>query len=218
MKKLFLLLILFISTNVFSAQIYRDFAGVSLINTYNQLDDDYDALALSRLEIDSIYNYSLETFKDINPGLRQLNLVLLTNHKSAICALDKAITKYKIKNLTLYRGTSFLPRGADRIGYQFNEKAFTSTSVDKGVALNFATSNAPYVLDIIDTSYTPAHGLWLNRVSESQEEEILLARDTSFRVDRVTKMYHSGKDIIVRYLSIVEQDISLEVKNMIHCN
>lgn len=217
MKKIFIILFFALSTSLYAANVNRDFFGFSLLDTYNQLDHDYQTIDLPRDEIDAIYNYSIESYKEINPAFRKIDRNLLNNHKKAICNLDLAISKYKIRNLTLYRGSTYLAPGANLKGFIFNERAFSSTSIDRNVALNFATNGNTPILDIIDTSNTPVNGMWLNLVSDFREEEILLARDTSFIVDRVKKEFHFGREVTVRYLSVIEQNVSLEVSSVFNC-
>lgn len=213
---LFLFSLLF-ARNAFALSLDRDFSHSSLYATLEQLSDDYYALDLQDEEIDSLYNYALEDYKEINPALRKLDQKMLYSYKEKICAIDSAIQKYKIQGLTLYRGLSYLPTGADQVGYTFKQNAYTSTSINRGVAMNFATNKAPYVLDVIKTDQQFFNGIWLNHLSEFDEEEILLARGTSFRVESIEIQKVLDKQIIVRTLSIVEQSISQEIKNIINC-
>lgn len=210
------LILLFLSLNVFAYTKQADFTYLNSYQIEATLNQDHEHLRLTDGEIDAVYNYALETYRDINSALRTENASTLIQNKSYICHLDKALKKYQFRGLLLYRGHNNLDTNSLRIGSTFISKAYTSTSIDRMTAVNFAATNEPYVLDVIHADqYT--YGLWLNPISEFPEEEILLPRNLTFRILKVTHFQYLNKTITQRHLEIVSETRSPKTDSILQC-
>jgi hypothetical protein len=96
-------------------------------------------------------------------------------------------------DLTLYRGVS--GKLADNLltlqpGDSFEDKGYSSTSYDKGIATQFSKGGATIVI----TESKGSKGLDVDRLfdEEAFEFEVVLARNTKFTVDRV-----EGREVFV---------------------
>lgn len=209
-------ILLFLSLNAFAYTKQADFTYLTPYQIEATLNQDHESLGLSDEEIDAAFNYALEAYRDINIALRSENPKTLTENRNLICHLDSALRKYQLKGVLLYRGHNNLNAESLKLGSLFTSKAYTSTSIDRMTAVNFAATNAPYVLDIIHVDqYT--HGLWLNPISEFPEEEILLPRNLTFRVLKVTNFQYLNKTIIQRHLEIVGESRSPKTDSVLQC-
>lgn len=209
-------LLLFLSLNVFAYSKQADFTYLTPYQIELTLNQDHDSLGLTDEETDAAFNYALEAYRDINTALRSEEAKKLIENKSLICHLDNALKKYQFKGLLLYRGHNNLNADSLRIGSLFTNKAYTSTSIDRMTAVNFAATNTPYILDIIHVDQY-AYGLWLNPISEFPEEEILLPRNLTFRVLKVTTFQYLNKTITQRHLEIVGHVRSPRTDSILEC-
>ena len=170
----------------------------SLRETIRELNTEYINVYPDANEKAAIRDYTSEGYYDINNHLRDhdpsANHAYKKQYDNSVCAIDQAFAAHPIhkgKKLILYRGHSYLPEGADQVGYKFTDHGYTSTSILKDIAMNFTTGerNITPVLDIIQVSTDTVPGLWLNIFSswDIKEYEVLLHRGTQFEVIDVKK-------------------------------
>lgn len=102
--------------------------------------------------------------------------------------LDTAIAKsFTDSDMTVYRGGKGWDahNWPDQVGKEITFKSYTSTSVDRSEAETFA-GNTSYVIDVP----SGASALYMNQIigasnSMANERELLLPRNSRFKVDRV---------------------------------
>ena len=126
-------------------------------------------------------------YKDVNDYLRS-GSGGTPQIKSTIAGLDSAIGKSTLSADTqLYRGAS-LPSSmvsSFSVGSQIQDKAFVSTSTDRGVATQFMDGGRG-TSDVVFTIRAPKGSNALT-VDGSSEKEVLLPRGSSFKIDSISK-------------------------------
>lgn len=209
-------ILLFLSLNAFAYTKQVDFTYLTPYQVEATLDQDHGSLGLLNEEIDAVYNYALEAYRDINQALRKEDSKNLRENRNYICHIDRALKRYQFRGILLYRGHNNASAESLRLGATFTSKAYTSTSIDRMTAVNFAATATPYILDVIHVDqYT--NGLWLNPISEFPEEEILLPRNLTFRVLKITSFQYLNKTITQRHLEIVGENRSPRVDSILQC-
>lgn len=154
------------------------------------LDRDFEEYTVPDEAVRSLRQYTAMYYEPINSGLRAEDIEVVSAMSNRICSVDSLIFRFPIKasQLILYRGHGYLPPGGDRIGFEFVERGFLSTSISEKVASRFLRDRKTPVLDIISFPTAPVPGLWVHPLSLVKDEyEVLLSRGLKFRVVEVEK-------------------------------
>jgi len=128
----------------------------------------------------------------MNPGAEyNFNGVSMDSIRKDIASLDATIDEYgdDVSSIELWRGVKSLRYELENIsvGSTFNSPSFTSTSEDIETAVSFTTEDSPILLKI-----SAKKGFRLGGYHTS-EREVLLARDTQFKVKKITENVHVEK-------------------------
>lgn len=156
---------------------------------------------LTDKEREALTIYTTERFISINSGLRNGNLSAKDKAvvKDIDSALNKSITEGKntlYEHQRLYRATdnpivniavSQAIKDGKHIGFTFTEKGFTSTTLDKKVADNYLRGNTPRMFVIHVKPGTKAGDI-SKYSSYAKEKEVLIARDTKYKITGVEKV------------------------------
>jgi hypothetical protein len=158
------------------------------INTLQKASNELYA-SLNNFDQNVINNYTLGNYLEINSYLKGDNLVRdsgtlkFTNEK--IKAIDNAISKYDLQeNVIAYRGTNKQYYNDYKIGDEFTEKIYYSTSLNEDIAKEFRDhADNPYMVEI----HVPkgAKLLYVGYNSSFvtlNEQELLIARNTKYKV------------------------------------
>lgn len=148
---------------------------------------------ITGLEREAMYTYVGAGYRDINGKLRGLESFgglpdnIITNYIKSIDGLMQK--SYIAENIQVYRGFKPMPgvNMDDLIGFTIQDKAFTSTTISKNVALNFARESPSSVIFKIKVPKN-TNGIVMNkRLPDSLngvEEEVLLPRNAKFRITK----------------------------------
>lgn len=128
----------------------------------------------------------------MNPGVEyQFNGVSMDSIRKDIASLDATIDEYgdDVSSTELWRGVKSLRYELENVsvGSTFSSPSFTSTSEDIETAISFTNKDFPILLKV-----TAKKGYRLGGYHAS-EREVLLARDTQFRVKKITENVHVEK-------------------------
>lgn len=187
------------------------------------LNIDFQKKDIRQEDVRALHGYTGQYYEVINSGLRQENLDKLSAMSNRICDLDSLIERFPIavSKLTVYRGHSYLPSESEKIGYEFVDKAFTSTSVSKKVALRFVKDKKVRVLDVIDVPTKLIPSFWVHPPSLIKDEyEVLLARNVKFKVVAIEteKSWFSAPLIIRRLIPVGRVPTSQQAKKVLNCH
>jgi hypothetical protein len=175
-------------------------------NSFNVMNEKLGKDGEERLN-KSIDFYSKGFDADINGLLRGEDLQLDKNRinlvESAVEGLQNAIKEFEIpENIKLYRNISISALKDlginenninELIGMTYNEKGFSSTSIDKDVAIMFRNerekeTKQQQILFEINVSKGKNKGLPIyNKSNFKEEQEVLLKNNSNFRITNVTK-------------------------------
>ena len=130
---------------------------------------------------------------------------LLRDHETGIVELTKEIAAEPplVTDIRVYRGVDRNFAGKLKVGDEFIDKGFTSTSTDEGIARVTRSGEPITVMDVELIKGTPAL-----TVKGSSEKEIIVQRGTRYRV--VATRGEGGKRLRLRV--IASQDFKKEKK------
>jgi ADP-ribosyltransferase exoenzyme len=144
--------------------------------------------SLTASEKDSFEYYQSTGYRSVNAGLRYGDK-LDKDDKDTIADLDKTLAKTSVdRNLITYRGFSSqeIIDNFDRLrGTIFPDKGFVSTSLDREIGDKFARwAREDEQIPIIAEIRVPkgSRGAYMGGLLKLSEAELLLPRDTKFRV------------------------------------
>lgn len=129
-------------------------------------------------------------YRSINKGLR--SGTLSKSAKQAVDLIDSSFSPAP-EDLVVYRGSKWVEghpvfgaRGGVKVGAEFSDPAYTSTTTEEGVAREFTNATAVRISIPKGTS-TLNVSAEMGKVEggKKQEKEILLPRDSKFRVTKV---------------------------------
>jgi hypothetical protein len=128
----------------------------------------------------------------MNPGVEyNFNGVSMDSIRKDIASLDGTIDKYgdDVSSTELWRGVKSLKYELENVsvGSTFSSPSFTSTSEDIETAISFTNEDFPILIKV-----SAKKGFRLGGYHTS-EREVLLARDTQFRVKKITENVHVEK-------------------------
>ncbi len=174
---------------------YHDFAGMDndpkAVNRAYDLSEGHTS-KLSGKQKEAAQTYTGSDYQDINGGLRKGKVP--REHASTVKHLDSAISQSKLpENTVLYRGMSMSPEMSAKIkpGATFSDPAYTSTSINPTIPDSFARGEGKTLMRI--KANKGQSGLAVNNVSQFDgEHEILLPRNTGYRVTNVYKDKKTG--------------------------
>jgi hypothetical protein len=182
------------------------------------LNTKFNELALRDPEKENLAVYTRSHYARINPALRNVDPVVLTERARSICGLDASTSGLLIHGFTLFRGHSYLPVGADHVGYIFSDRAFVSSSLSRFAASAFAGMQSPQVLDIIEIEDAPVQGIWMMPIALfPDEEEFLISRNTQFEVMSVTREMRASGEWITRRLKPLVRRPTPETDALLNC-
>lgn len=141
---------------------------------------------LNAPERNAVKDYT-ESSSKVNTALRRGTPVA---NKDQVEHIDNAISKYTVKeDMTVYRAM-VKPGHVIEPGQTFTDRGYPSTSVDQGVAMKFYASADNHVLMRVKIP-TGKHAAPINGFSDyPTEQEVLLPRNTTFRVTNVSKVFN----------------------------
>lgn len=153
---------------------------------------------LTPTEKTHISSYTGDEFHKTNSGLRKGS-----EPSASVKSIDAAIAKSTLPAGTkLYRGMSrdaaktMFPGGQINKGDVISDKAFLSTSRDKGLA-SFAYGLGGVVFEIETTEDQP--GLDVAGLTRNpQEKEVLLPRNTKLKVSSIVPPKNPGEPVVIR--------------------
>ena len=143
-----------------------------------------------------IFLYTTKFHKEINYYLREGKLMLNNNFskqqiKSWIWCLHKALNKKKSKvsNGTIcYRGIARKFPDNLGVGSKFIFVEFTSTSINKSIALNFAKNKTLFEIRIENNNSPNYYCYKIDKISNyEEEEEILITSNCIFQITKKEK-------------------------------
>ena len=155
-----------------------------LSNKLDLLYGDY-YLSLSKESKKALSNYFNWGFKEINKCLREVSCSndFLFLKVRPIDTAFSLVPNIELDEMFVYRGHNYLPKNAMSVGFSFDDKAYSSTSIDFKVAQKFAKELSPHTIDLIKLSPALISGsIWLAPLTALLEKEILLPRDVQFSV------------------------------------
>ena len=175
-------------------------------NSFNNLYETLGEYGVFRLN-NAIDFYSKGFDADINGILRGQNIELDANRtdliEKSVERLQNAIKEFEIpQNIKLYRNISVEALkniGIDENnikeleGMVYNEKGFSSTSIDRDVAIMFGNqkgkkTNQQQILFEINVPKGKNRGLPIyNRSNFKEEQEVLLKNNSNFKITNVSK-------------------------------
>lgn len=179
--------------------------SLSLIENVQILDDEFSKLKISEKQNEALMFQSLGLYQDVNLALRNEDPNLLSENALKICAIDSSTQMMSFQGITLYRGHNYLGKSGTTIDGIVSDRAFISTSISEKTALRFAGKKTPHVMDVIEPSQKPMIGIWMGKVTMVADEyEILLKRNTQFKITAIEKKMTEKGELIVRHLNIIE--------------
>lgn len=179
------------------------------------LSDTYGKDLYKGAESKSIQDYANKNYIDINTGLRKGNGKIVESefsNKSLINDvenIDNAMSKVKLKsNTVLYRGAANKRNQTFEVGQILTDHGYSSTSLSSEAAEGFLGEgdNTPYVMKITAPKGTNTVIPGLNTgasKSTAHEVEVLLPRNTSYKITKVT----TKKDSLGYDYNLVEADV-----------
>lgn len=155
---------------------------------------------LSPAERISVASYASNDYAAYNQNLRDNNTQMIAMNGTTFSNIDSAIGKSPVSNdITVYRGMTLSPDQTFSPGDIITDKAYVSTTLDKNTAYSFAATSQEGAADMTKTVATisvskgqdalavsPAIADIANS-SKAAENEMLLPRDSSFRVTSFTR-------------------------------
>lgn len=169
-------------------------SGEATAELYKIYDKTLGKNELTSTEKDALTKYTGDNFLTINKGLRA------GRSSGIVTQLDSALSKTSLpRDMVLYRGvgTTLADKVFDKWNksdgqpIEFTDRAFVSTSARRNVAKNFSRN-------IMEVRVPKgSHGL---PVPNGNEDEIILKRDSKFRVVKVQRMI-SGKKIVAELVA-----------------
>ncbi|WP_369367107.1 ADP-ribosyltransferase [Streptomyces sp. CG4] len=167
---------------------------------WNDFLDNLDPKAKDALE-----RYSSFYYKHINGQLRDFDLhgpaaALEPSVQDMVDNMDRVMGDRPVpEDIMVVRGTGIdhldLTSPYEMVGNSYHDAGFLSTSLGKDAAFNYK----PVILHLRVPKGAPA--LWIDHISVNKgERELLLARDTHYRVTRVfqdtTGQYHAYGEVL----------------------
>lgn len=161
-------------------------------NTYKAFTSD---------ERDAIDYYTMDGYYDVNEYLKG-NYSDFSNGEEIKTKIDSAINKYKMDDdYTLYRGVDKKAVSKLKIGDEYSENGYLSTSLDKKIGIKYTEDKGDDgVLIKINTSKEKTKGLYIgvNSASYFDESEFLISREQKMILNKITK----ENDIIVYEMEV----------------
>ena len=153
---------------------------------------------------DAIQAYTGTGFIEINSSLRRG--AMPREQAKAVAVLDAHMGRTPNDVTEVYRGVPKLPCEM-KPGATFQDKAFVSTSTNVAIAKGFLPISQRTGVLIRITNPRAAKGMDLRKVGDREnrkEKEILLARNTRFRVisvsDKIENNYGTHREVAVRII------------------
>lgn len=150
---------------------------------------------VTQIKADPVLTRTLEQYTSIG-GYRPINDFLRLGTKprgwrpgemdQVVNALDRSFSATVPEDMTLYRGVSLPPEVASniRVGSEFIDHGFTSTSLDEAIARRMAKgSGENFVFVIEGRGFKGLDARPLSRIEH--EQEIILARNQPMRITRI---------------------------------
>lgn len=192
----------------------------------SRLNEDIISRNARRGDVAGIGNYTRNFYKNVNNALRSGSLDKILKEDRLICKIEGIINKLFISSavsssILVYRGHSYLPHGADQVGYEFVDKAYVSTSIYAKTANQFTKDQETRVIDVIDFSPEKVKGFWMHPFSDVPDEfEILLERNLRFKVVAVEKKESFfSKPYIQRTLKVIGKEATpSEIVEALNCD
>lgn len=161
--------------------------------------------SLSKQEKSALHAYSTAKYQAINSGLRSGKLS--ASDKKTVDAIDSALGKSGLpsdsvlyENQKLYRAANIpevaavLKKKGNLEGMTFKDKAFVSTTKDLSVANNFMRGNAQLFVIHAPKGTKAANIDSFSALNIGKgESEVLMARNTTFKVNKVEKVKEKYK-------------------------
>lgn len=165
-----------------SAPNFRSFSSATEANIY-ALENLSPKTPLTEDEENAIYQYVGTEFIGINGGLRKSG-----EETEVVLALDSAIDKagYIQEPITVVRSFGVTFFKDKQVGDVFEDKGFTSTSIDPNYGGKFSAK-------ILVPKY--ARGLYVKPYGMEEEYEVLFARNSRFEI-----IQKDAKGIVLRML------------------
>lgn len=148
---------------------------------------------LSEDELAALFKYTGTGYIPINRTLRgaELQHPYTWDIKDAIQKLDSVVDKASLpKELTVYRGVRDVHLNGIKPGDLITDKGFISTSTEMGVAFGFGTRTGDVPHTGLFKIQLPTGSHAALATGFSTEQEVILPRDSVYRVTNVEKYQH----------------------------
>lgn len=149
----------------------------------------------TQIKTDPVLSRTLEQYTSIG-GYRPINDFLRLGTKprgwrpgemdQIVNALDRSFSAVVPEDMTLYRGVSLPPEVASniRVGSEFIDHGFTSTSLDEAIARRMANGSGENFVFVIESrGFKGLDARPLSRIEH--EQEVILARNQPMRITRI---------------------------------
>lgn len=175
---------------------------VSIENKKNLLENKFSNV-LTNDEYLAVHSYTYDTFGIVNGNLRKG--IQSEKWEAYTKMLDSVLEKLPKENTVVYRGLTFPSQGKIsesmfKVGSEFTDKAYMSTSLSRGTAKSFTLPGKDTVILEISTE----SGRKISQFSGMRtEEEILIPRNTKFKVTEIVPSTDGLYPTIVKMTEIV---------------
>lgn len=170
-------------------------AGVGQTATTTETATAAQSAMVTQIKADPVLTRTLEQYTSIG-GYRPINDFLRLGTKprgwrpgemdQIVNALDRSFSAVVPEDMTLYRGVSLPSEVASniRVGSEFIDHGFTSTSLDEAIARRMANGSGENFVFVIESrGFKGLDARPLSRIEH--EQEIILARNQPMRITRI---------------------------------